>query len=49
MYEWLSCSCRYAELQTYTELDDPIHDEHCDMVIEKPSVFMKLDAGKKVT
>uniref|UniRef100_A0A8D0CX36 EGF domain specific O-linked N-acetylglucosamine transferase n=1 Tax=Sander lucioperca TaxID=283035 RepID=A0A8D0CX36_SANLU len=36
----------YAELQTYTELDfHPIEDEHCDVVIEKPTVFMKLDAG----
>lgn len=36
----------YAELQTYTELDfHPIQDGHCDVVIEKPSVFMKLDAG----
>lgn len=35
----------YAELQTYTELDfDPI-DGHCDIIIEKPTVFMKLDAG----
>lgn len=38
---------RYAELQTYTELDfDPIVDGHCDIIIEKPTVFMKLDAGK---
>lgn len=36
----------YAELQTYTELDfHPIEDGHCDLVIEKPTVFMKLDAG----
>lgn len=38
---------RYAELQTYTELDfHPIQDGHCDIIIEKPTVFMKLDAGK---
>uniref|UniRef100_A0A8D3AGN7 EGF domain-specific O-linked N-acetylglucosamine transferase n=1 Tax=Scophthalmus maximus TaxID=52904 RepID=A0A8D3AGN7_SCOMX len=36
----------YAELQTYTELDfHPIEDGHCDIIIEKPTVFMKLDAG----
>lgn len=43
----MCCFCRYAELQTYTELDfHPIEDEHCDVVIEKPTVFMKLDAGR---
>lgn len=42
----LCCFCRYAELQTYTELDfHPIEDGHCDIIIEKPTVFMKLDAG----
>nr|XP_061779791.1 EGF domain-specific O-linked N-acetylglucosamine transferase-like isoform X2 [Nerophis lumbriciformis] len=36
----------YAELQTYTELDFyPVQSESCDIVIEKPTVFMKLDAG----
>uniref|UniRef100_A0A3B3DCH5 EGF domain-specific O-linked N-acetylglucosamine (GlcNAc) transferase n=1 Tax=Oryzias melastigma TaxID=30732 RepID=A0A3B3DCH5_ORYME len=36
----------YAELQTYSELDfHPIKDGHCDIIIEKPTVFMKLDAG----
>ncbi|XP_054866391.1 EGF domain-specific O-linked N-acetylglucosamine transferase isoform X2 [Amphiprion ocellaris] len=36
----------YAELQTYKELDfDPIEDGHCDIIIDKPTVFMKLDAG----
>ena len=39
---------RYAELQTYTELDfQPIEDGHCDVIVEKPTVFMKLDAGKQ--
>ncbi|XP_061689277.1 EGF domain-specific O-linked N-acetylglucosamine transferase isoform X3 [Syngnathoides biaculeatus] len=34
----------YAELQTYTELEfHPLHS--CDVIIEKPTVFMKLDAG----
>lgn len=37
---------RFAELQTYTELDfHPIEDGHCDVIIERPTVFMKLDAG----
>ncbi|KAI4882580.1 hypothetical protein NFI96_022169, partial [Prochilodus magdalenae] len=36
----------FAELQTYTELDfHPIDDGHCDVIIERPTVFMKLDAG----
>uniref|UniRef100_A0A3B4XFG2 EGF domain-specific O-linked N-acetylglucosamine transferase n=1 Tax=Seriola lalandi dorsalis TaxID=1841481 RepID=A0A3B4XFG2_SERLL len=36
----------YAELQTYTELDfHPIEDGHCEIIIEKPTIFMKLDAG----
>ncbi|XP_027011599.2 EGF domain-specific O-linked N-acetylglucosamine transferase isoform X2 [Tachysurus fulvidraco] len=36
----------FAELQTYTELDfHPIEDGHCDVIIERPTVFMKLDAG----
>ncbi|XP_075854956.1 EGF domain-specific O-linked N-acetylglucosamine transferase isoform X2 [Microcebus murinus] len=37
---------RFAELQAYTELDfRPIEDAKCDVVIEKPTYFMKLDAG----
>ncbi|XP_019715336.1 EGF domain-specific O-linked N-acetylglucosamine transferase isoform X1 [Hippocampus comes] len=36
----------YAELQSYTELDfHPFRSKSCDIVIEKPTVFMKLDAG----
>ncbi|XP_044531727.1 EGF domain-specific O-linked N-acetylglucosamine transferase [Gracilinanus agilis] len=36
----------FAELQTYTELSfRPIEDGKCDIVIEKPTYFMKLDAG----
>lgn len=39
-------TCRFAELQTYTALDfHPIEDGHCDIIVEKPTVFMKLDAG----
>lgn len=38
---------RYAELQTYTELNfQPIDEEHCDLIVDKPTIFMKLDAGK---
>ncbi|XP_076845355.1 EGF domain-specific O-linked N-acetylglucosamine transferase isoform X2 [Brachyhypopomus gauderio] len=36
----------FAELQTYNELH--FHPEdygHCDIIIERPTVFMKLDAG----
>lgn len=35
----------YAELQTYTELNFPLTDENCDVIIDKPTIFMKLDAG----
>ncbi|XP_027719893.1 EGF domain-specific O-linked N-acetylglucosamine transferase [Vombatus ursinus] len=36
----------FAELQTYTELSfKPIEDGKCDIIIEKPTYFMKLDAG----
>lgn len=31
----------------YTELDfDPVEDGDCDLIVERPTVFMKLDAGK---
>lgn len=37
---------RFAELQTYTQLDfQPIDSAHCDIIVAKPTVFMKLDAG----
>uniref|UniRef100_A0A8C5Y6G5 EGF domain-specific O-linked N-acetylglucosamine transferase n=1 Tax=Microcebus murinus TaxID=30608 RepID=A0A8C5Y6G5_MICMU len=37
------------KLQAYTELDfRPIEDAKCDVVIEKPTYFMKLDAGEKL-
>ncbi|XP_030062067.1 EGF domain-specific O-linked N-acetylglucosamine transferase isoform X2 [Microcaecilia unicolor] len=37
---------RFAELQTYTALNfRPLEDGKCDIVIEKPTYFMKLDAG----
>uniref|UniRef100_A0A8D1Q666 EGF domain-specific O-linked N-acetylglucosamine transferase n=1 Tax=Sus scrofa TaxID=9823 RepID=A0A8D1Q666_PIG len=36
----------FAELQSYTQLNfRPIEDAACDIVIEKPTYFMKLDAG----
>ncbi|XP_077430445.1 EGF domain-specific O-linked N-acetylglucosamine transferase isoform X2 [Vanacampus margaritifer] len=36
----------FAELQTFTELDfHPFHSESCDIIIKKPTVFVKLDAG----
>lgn len=42
-----SCS-RFAELQSYTQLNfRPIEDAKCDIVVEKPVYFMKLDAGEK--
>ncbi|XP_021019794.1 EGF domain-specific O-linked N-acetylglucosamine transferase [Mus caroli] len=36
----------FAELQGYTQLNfRPIEDGKCDIVVEKPTYFMKLDAG----
>ncbi|KAJ8258554.1 hypothetical protein COCON_G00175660 [Conger conger] len=36
----------FAELQMFTELNfRPVDDEHCDIIIERPTIFMKLDAG----
>uniref|UniRef100_A0A1A8RPJ1 EGF domain-specific O-linked N-acetylglucosamine transferase n=1 Tax=Nothobranchius rachovii TaxID=451742 RepID=A0A1A8RPJ1_9TELE len=36
----------YAELQTFSELNfHPIEDGHCDITVDKPTIFMKLDAG----
>ncbi|XP_063797008.1 EGF domain-specific O-linked N-acetylglucosamine transferase [Pseudophryne corroboree] len=36
----------FAELQIYTSLAfRPVEDGHCDLIIEKPTYFMKLDAG----
>lgn len=37
---------RYAELEHFSSLPfRPIQDSHCDVIIEKPVYFMKLDAG----
>lgn len=42
---WLNLY-RFAELQTFTALNfRPLDDDKCDVVIEKPTYFMKLDAG----
>ncbi|KTF85370.1 hypothetical protein cypCar_00022371 [Cyprinus carpio] len=36
----------FAELQMYSELDfHPLDDGHCDVIIDRPTIFMKLDAG----
>ncbi|XP_043564252.1 EGF domain-specific O-linked N-acetylglucosamine transferase isoform X6 [Chiloscyllium plagiosum] len=35
----------FAELQSYSQLNFELKDENCDLIIEKPSYFMKLDAG----
>ncbi|XP_032064387.1 EGF domain-specific O-linked N-acetylglucosamine transferase [Thamnophis elegans] len=36
----------FAELQTYTEMSSrPLEDGSCDVIVEKPTYFMKLDAG----
>lgn len=40
---------RYAELEHFTSLPfKPLTSKHCDIVIDKPVWFMKLDAGKSV-
>ena len=37
----------YAELEEYTGLKfNPFSTDQCDEVITKPTVFIKLDAGK---
>ena len=37
----------FAELGPYSALDfKPTSSEHCDEIITKPTVFIKLDAGK---
>ena len=38
--------CRYAELQEFTALPfQPLRSNKCDIVIDKPTIVMKLDAG----
>lgn len=41
----LGYTCRYAELEKYTSLDFKINDKNCDEIVEKPTIFIKLDAG----
>ena len=37
---------RYAELQEFTSLPfQPLNSNKCDIVIDKPTIVMKLDAG----
>jgi len=41
----LSLFYRYAELEEYTSLSfQP--ESQCEIVIDKPTIFIKLDAGK---
>ena len=41
-----SLPIRFAELEHYTSLPvQPMHAGHCDVIINKPTIFMKLDAG----
>ncbi len=36
----------YAELEMYTSLEfRPTSEEHCDEIITRPTIFIKLDAG----
>ena len=43
---FFSCA-RFAELEHFTSLPDkPIQAGNCDVVIQRPTIFMKLDAGK---
>lgn len=38
---------RFAELEHFTSRPDkPIQAGNCDVVIQRPTIFMKLDAGK---
>ena len=38
---------RFAELEHFTSLPDkPIQVGNCDVVMQRPTIFMKLDAGK---
>lgn len=37
---------RFAELQHFTSLSvKPIQAGNCDVVVQRPTIFMKLDAG----
>lgn len=46
MYRVIFVDKRYAELEHYTALPfKPIEDGKCDVIIEKPTLLIKLDAG----
>jgi len=37
---------RFAEVEHFTSLPfNPIKDKKCDIVLDKPTIVMKLDAG----
>ena len=43
---FISLFFRLNQIEDFTSLPfHPLHDKHCDIVVEKPSFFMKLDAG----
>lgn len=34
------------EIEKFSSLSfQPINDKHCDIIVDKPTYFMKLDAG----
>lgn len=39
---------RFAELQEFSSLELPqvIDSSHCDVIINKPTIFIKLDSGR---
>ena len=38
---------RIVEIERYSSLPfHPINDGHCDVIVDKPTYFMKLDASK---
>lgn len=39
----------YAELEEFTGLDfDPFTTGYCDEIVTTPTIFIKLDAGKRI-
>ena len=42
-------SYRYGEFEGYTELPSQVvNDKTCDVVFDKPVIFMKLDASELI-
>jgi len=40
-------SFRFAELEQYSELDfASLESAGCDVILDKPTILIKLDAGK---